>query len=93
MIAAASNDQDQGPTTTHSSERTEGALINVTMEGAVIHIRPVGRVDAEMVATIAELLASARAAGTEPVLDLGGLDPTDRDAWRALGQVIPTSVA
>ena len=92
MIAAASNDQDQGPTT-HSSERTEGALINVTMEGAVIHIRPVGRVDADMVATIAELLVSARAAGTEPVLDLGGLDPTDRDAWRALGEVIPTSVA
>ena len=53
-------------------------MIHVTMEGAEIRIRPVGRLDAEMMTTIAELLDSARTAGTEPVLDVRDLEPGDR---------------
>jgi hypothetical protein len=68
-------------------------LIHVSMEGAEIRIRPVGRLDAELMATIAELLASARAAGTEPVLDVRDLDPGDRARVGTLGQVTPASAA
>jgi len=64
------------------------------MEGAAVRIRPVGRLDAEMAATITMLLASADTAGTEAVLDVSGLAPSDRNAARALaGVVTPASVA
>ena len=76
-----------------STERTEGGLISVTMEGEHTHIRPTGRLDAEMAETIIRLLASARAAGTEPVLDVSALAAADRRAAQALVGVRPASVA
>lgn len=90
MIAAARvSDQD----TTDSHGRTEGALINVTMEGDAIHIRPVGRVDTATMTTIRELLASAAATGTTAVVDVRDVDRRDRAQVAALGGVRPASVA
>lgn len=63
------------------------------MEGPAVRIRPVGRLSAEMADTIPMLLASARVAGTEAVLDVSGLDRRDRDAARALATVTPEPVA
>jgi hypothetical protein len=68
-------------------------LINVTMEGAAVRIRPLGRLDADMAETITMLLASARTTGTEAVLDVTGLDRRDRESARALAQVTPAPVA
>jgi hypothetical protein len=68
-------------------------LISVTMKGVQTHIRPTGRLDAEMAETITRLIASARAAGTEPVLDVSSLAVADRRAAEALVGVRPASVA
>ena len=63
------------------------------MEGSEIRIRPSGRLDAEMAETITRLIASARTAGTEPILDVSGLAAADRHAAVAHAQVMPASVA
>ena len=81
-----------GDETTQAGEWEDGALITVTMEGATIRIRPVGRLDADTAATISELLACARAAGTPAELDVTGLDRRDR-ARRRPPLVTPASVA
>jgi hypothetical protein len=78
----------QGP-----SEQTEGDLINVTMDGAAVRIRPVGRLDGDLADTITMLLESARIAGTDAYLDLSELDWRDREAARSLAEVTPASVA
>lgn len=92
-MTAAAWAQRGGRGTTQTNERTEGALINVTMEGAAIRIRPVGHLDAEMAATIRQLLDSARTAGTQPVLDVSGLVASDRAAAMVLDQVTTVEVA
>jgi len=76
----------------HRERAREGqALITVTMEGAAIRIRPTGRLDAEMTATIKELLASAGAAGTRAELDVSELDQRDRVAAAALVTPAPAA--
>ena len=75
----------------------EHGAINVTMEDGAVVIRPVGRLDADTVATVTQLLDSAHAAGTVAVLDARGVDPRDRhladDLLATAGQVTPASVA
>ena len=92
MIASARAPRG-GQDGTQSKERAEGGLISVTMQGAQTHIRPTGRLDDDMADTIIRLIASARAAGTEPVLDVSSLAIADRRAAQALVGVRPASVA
>jgi len=68
-------------------------LINVTMQGSEVHIRPTGRLDADTAAALTRLLACARTMGGEPVLDVGGLAIADRHIARALAGLTPASVA
>jgi hypothetical protein len=97
VITRDGNEGDAIKAPTIHTHEHGATLINVTMEGAAVVVRPVGRLDAETVATITQLLDSARAAGTVAVLHVDAVDPRDRlvaqDLLAASGQITPASVA
>ena len=95
---AGTNEVDgiHAPSTQSIGRPGSGALISVTMEDGAVVVRPIGRLDADTVTTLTELMASARAAGSVATLDVSGVDPRDRrqadELVGAIDQVTPVSV-
>lgn len=95
MITRDGNEVDAIDAATSPAHDPTSPHIQVTMQDdATVVVRPVGRLDADAVATVRQLVASAEQAGTVAVLDVSAVDRRDhRLATELLASVQPLSAA